>query len=315
VAAAAGRLTPDRPAVLPGMRKTPRRHQTVVIYALRTVRIWVNGERHSGLISLEDRGYTLGDSIFATMRAANGCIFLRERHLRRFEASAAWGGFSYDRNCLTKMLESALEETSYAQTYLRVTLSRGTSSFRSPGQNHTLSVIARPLETPAETLGQNGIEADLVETRRIPSACLPAEHKTGAYLPSVLALREAHARGAFEGIQQSVSGELSSGVASNLFIVRGRKLLTPRLESDCRPGVTRELVLELATQLGFHLEETALYTHELGSADEVFFTSTLWDALPVRKIASLSTQYSVAEGIRVRDAIRAIRATRSSENA
>jgi branched-chain amino acid aminotransferase len=268
-------------------------------------KLWINGSpSSSAYVSIRDRGYTLGDSIFASMRAVNGRIFREARQLERFAASAHFFGFACDHEELRRTLHAATHEMALPDLYLRVTLSRGEGGFRSPGQVHTISVAASATKALPETEYDSGIVAELVEPRRIPRACLPPEHKTGSYLSSVVALREAHALGALEGIQRSISGEIASGVASNLFLLSGNTLTTPRIESDCRPGIVREYVLEIAESLGFNTRETEVHTQDLQSAEEVFFTSTLWDAVAARTIPSLDAQYTTRASRTFRDAIR-----------
>ena len=127
-----------------------------------------------------------------------------------------------------------------------------------------------------------------METPRIPRRCLPAEHKIGNYVSSLTALREAAAAGAMEGIQTSVDGRLSSGCMSNLFLIVEGELHTPSLDSDCRPGVTREVLFELAADAGLRSVERDLFPADLSRASEAFFASTLLDVMPIRSVASLA---------------------------
>jgi branched-chain amino acid aminotransferase len=87
-----------------------------------------------------------------------------------------------------------------------------------------------------------------------------------------------------EGIQLSVAGELVSGLVSNVFMVIGGGLRTPRLESGCLPGVTRAVVLSLARRLGMPVVEEYLTPADLEHAEEVFFTNTLMECLPVSTV-------------------------------
>jgi branched-subunit amino acid aminotransferase/4-amino-4-deoxychorismate lyase len=84
-----------------------------------------------------------------------------------------------------------------------------------------------------------------------------------------------------EGVMLSVDGEVVSGAVSNVFLVRGPSLVTPHAASGCRPGVTREVLLELAAVLSIPVEERRVEPEELASADELFFANTLMDCLAV----------------------------------
>ena len=77
---------------------------------------------------------------------------------------------------------------------------------------------------------------------------------------------------------------MAEGASSNLFIVKGGTLRTPPLSAGILPGITREVLLELAPQLAIPAEEVTLQVEDLFGADEAFMTSTLKEALPVRTI-------------------------------
>jgi branched-subunit amino acid aminotransferase/4-amino-4-deoxychorismate lyase len=71
---------------------------------------------------------------------------------------------------------------------------------------------------------------------------------------------------------------------ANLFLVRGDTLLTPALESGCRAGITREAVLEIAHEEGLSTREESLDPALLFEADEVFFTSSRVECLPIAAV-------------------------------
>jgi branched-chain amino acid aminotransferase len=100
----------------------------------------------------------------------------------------------------------------------------------------------------------------------------------------VLAAREAHARGALEGILLNVRGEVAEGHASNVFAVRRGVLHTPPLDAGILAGITRELVLRLARERGVEVHEAPLLPEELRSADEAFVTSSVREVMPIARI-------------------------------
>jgi branched-subunit amino acid aminotransferase/4-amino-4-deoxychorismate lyase len=113
---------------------------------------------------------------------------------------------------------------------------------------------------------------------------MPFYFKTTSYLGAVFARRDIGRRGFLEGIQLGVGGEVVSGTVSNVFVVRDDLLLTPWTASGCRPGVTREVVLEIAARLGLRTQERALGLEDVENGDEVFFTNTMMECLPVATI-------------------------------
>jgi branched-subunit amino acid aminotransferase/4-amino-4-deoxychorismate lyase len=94
--------------------------------------------------------------------------------------------------------------------------------------------------------------------------------KTGSYLANVLARRELAHRGLGEGVMLGIDGSVVSGTASNVYVVRHGRVITPSLASGCRPGVVREALLE-SDQL---ILEGKLDVTSLEEADEIFFTSS-----------------------------------------
>jgi branched-chain amino acid aminotransferase len=108
--------------------------------------------------------------------------------------------------------------------------------------------------------------------------------KTGAHLSNVLAMREAREAGAHEALLLDRDGYVTEGASSNVFIVRGGRLVTPPLAAGILEGVTRGIVLELARAEGMPALEAALRPEDLASADEIFITSTAREVLPVTRL-------------------------------
>ena len=118
--------------------------------------------------------------------------------------------------------------------------------------------------------------------RNLRAAVDPAA-KTGNYLNSVLALREARARGAYEALMLDAAGRVGEGSSSNVFAVRDGRLETPP-EGGILEGVTRRVVLDLAAALGLPAVELPLLPADLLSADELFLTSTTRELVPVVRV-------------------------------
>jgi branched-chain amino acid aminotransferase len=254
--------------------------------------VWIGGRfvaPAEARVSLFDRGYLVGDSVFATLRAHGGRPFRLDAHLESLARGAEALGIALAPAgaALADRVRETLARSGLAEAAIRITLSRGegpggiaTAACTAP----TLSVAVRPfVPYPAEAY-ESGIASGLVTTRRIPPECLDPALKTGAYLPNVLARRELEARGMIEGIMRSVAGAPLSGTVSNLFLVVGGRLLTPSVESGCRPGITRGALLELAGPLGIAAEMRALNMADLDAAEEIFFSNALMEVLPVASL-------------------------------
>ncbi len=111
-----------------------------------------------------------------------------------------------------------------------------------------------------------------------------AGHKTTAYLPRLLALREAQHARCMEAIWFTTGNTLAEGSISNVFTVRDDMLSTPPLDTPVLPGIARGVVLELAARLGLKAREAALTIDDLLDADEVFLTNAIMQVMPVVRV-------------------------------
>ena len=238
-------------------------------------------EPEDAAVSVLDRGYLLGDGVFATMRGYEGACFRAARHLAELARGAAFFGIDVPVPLpeLARLADEAAQRTGEANAYVRVTLTRGPV-----GGPPTLSIIARAMDVPSEAAYQRGVATVTVTPRRIPPACLGTSVKTTSYAVQVLARREVESKGAGEGIQLAVDGALASGTMASLFVVAGEALLTPSLDSGCRAGITREAILEIAPRHFTEVRQERLDPAVLAHADEVFLASTRVECLPVASV-------------------------------
>jgi branched-chain amino acid aminotransferase len=109
--------------------------------------------------------------------------------------------------------------------------------------------------------------------------------KTISWLGSVWAVAEAQREGFDEVVLLNERGEVSECTAANIFAVKGEKVITPPLSSGCLEGVTRGVLMEIASEAGTSVAEQTMRLEDLHSADEVFVTSTNRNVIGVREIA------------------------------
>jgi branched-chain amino acid aminotransferase len=110
------------------------------------------------------------------------------------------------------------------------------------------------------------------------------EIKSLNYLNSVLAKMEATAYGADEAIGLDKTGLISEGVGENLFIVKEGKVFTPPSSTGALAGITAKLAIEFAQNLGYNVAEPNITPFQLFTADEVFFTGTAAEVVPIREV-------------------------------
>ncbi|MDR3136930.1 MAG: branched-chain amino acid transaminase [Coriobacteriales bacterium] len=136
----------------------------------------------------------------------------------------------------------------------------------------------------AESL-QKGIKAGISSWRQRSVNALPGAVKSSAsYLNSGLAHMEALDHGYSEAILLNESGMVAEGSGENIFAVRNDLIITPPVSDGVLEGITRSSIIELATYLGFEVRETSLVRTDLYVADEVFFTGSAAEVVPIAEI-------------------------------
>lgn len=241
------------------------------------------------VVSVFDRGFLYGDSVFETLRSYQGRLFELDAHLQRLQQSAARVliPLPVSLEALRAELLQAVAVHGSAESYVRLTLTRGIG--RTLGLDPELAdeplrvVLVTALAPPAPELYQRGIAAITFRAERPNDAPGVADAKIGNYLLAVLAMRAARAQGAAEALLEDAHGHILEGSTSNVFAVFQGTLVTPPLSAAILPGITRARALELARGR-LPVAERALTKAELTQADEVFITSSIRELLPVVRI-------------------------------
>ena len=120
--------------------------------------------------------------------------------------------------------------------------------------------------------------------RRNPPSALDPAIKSGNYLNSIMALGEARRAGFDDALMLDVLGRVTEATSANVFMYYQRKLYTPALGAGLLEGVTRRLVMDLASKHGFDMEECDILPEQLWTAHEVMLTSTLKEVMPVVQV-------------------------------
>jgi len=255
-------------------------------------------------VSVLDRGFLYGDSVYEVIRTYRGRPFELETHLRRLEHSAQrialaprWDAVR-TADELGRTLEAAralapVREDPEAASWnagewsARVVMTRGAGEV---GLDPSLAVdplaviILQPVAGPPARAYAEGVKVILATVPRPSPEAVDPTAKTGAHLPHVLAVREARAAGAHEALLRDALGRVTEGCSSSLFAVRNGTLVTPPLAAGILEGVTRGVVLRLARAEGVRVEEVMLDPRDLEMAEEVFLTSTMREILPVTRV-------------------------------
>jgi branched-chain amino acid aminotransferase len=239
-------------------------------------------------VSVLDRGFLYGDSVYETIGTIHGRLFAARDHLDRLERSAQRIGLRVPPRA---EIEAAIAETVAAagnpETRVRVMLTRGVGKLDldpASCNDSRLVVIAFPLGPPTTEMFRKGVAVAIVSiTRNSPRAIDPAV-KSGNYLNNVLALGEARRSGAYEAILCADDGSVAEGASSNVFVVVGGEVWTPQPDVGILDGITRAKVLALARGAGIVVTERRIHPDELRAADEAFLTSATRGVLPIATI-------------------------------
>jgi branched-chain amino acid aminotransferase len=255
-------------------------------------------------VSVLDRGFLYGDSVYEVIRTYGGRPFELEAHLRRMAHSAERIALAprWDARETAEELARTLRAAealppapadpgaapwNVGEWSARIVMTRGAGEI---GLDPSLAVdplaviILQPVAGPSARAYAEGVKVIVATVPRPPPEAVDPTAKTGAHLPHVLAVREARAAGAHEALLRDARGRVTEGCSSSLFAVRRGTLVTPPLEAGILEGVTRGVVLRLARREGVAVDEVMLHPDDLDTAEEVFITSTMREILPVTRI-------------------------------
>jgi branched-chain amino acid aminotransferase len=188
---------------------------------------------------------------------------------------------------MTQTVLETLRKNNLKDAYIRLVVTRGVGDL---GLNPkkcpkpTVIVITDSISLHKGEAKEKGVTAMLSWVKRDPVDATSHEIKSLNYLNSILAKIEANINGVDEAICLDKNGFVCEGVAENIFIVKKGKVFTPPSYTGALPGITAEEVMKLARKLGYEVKEKNITPYELFTADEVFFTGTAAEIIPVLEI-------------------------------
>jgi branched-chain amino acid aminotransferase len=254
-----------------------------------TTRVLIDGtifDERDAVVSVFDRGFLYGDSVYEVARTSGGRPVDLGRHLDRLARSAAAIGLELPAD-IDAAVRRTLEAAGNPESYIRVVVTRGGGDIGldpALADRPRLVVIVKTLVLPAPALYASGCDVALVAVRRNPRRALDPAVKSGNYLNNIMALAEARRGRAYESIMLNPDGRLVEGSTSNVFLARDRRLLTPAFEDGLLDGITRRRVLELAAAAGIDAGEAHLDADDLRRAPEAFITSSVRGVVPIARV-------------------------------
>ena len=256
------------------------------------MKIYIDGKYYSeqnAKVSVFDHGLLYGDGVFEGIRAYHGRVFKLQEHIDRLycSAKAILLDIPLPPAEMVRAVVATCRQNRVQDGYIRLVVTRGVGTLGlNPNRCKSPSVIiiAGKIQLYPQELYQNGMEIVTVATvRNLHSAVNPAI-KSLNYLNNILAKIEANNAGVEEAIMLNAEGYVSECTGDNLFLVKGRNLLTPPLYAGALYGITRGVVMDLGREDGLTVSETNLTRYDVFNADECFLTGTGAEIIPVVKV-------------------------------
>jgi D-alanine transaminase len=251
--------------------------------------VYLNGQflpRGEAKLSVDERGFFFGDGVYEVTRVVRGRLFEWERHARRLARGLRELRIDagLDLETIRSLQERLIRENQLTEgqgtVYLQITRGAAprTHHFPPKGTPATVFLSASAFSPASEVRGRGVAVVTYPDYRW--SRC---DLKTVNLLPAVMAKQFASDNDAFEAvfIRDAV---VTEGSHTNVFGVIGGELRTYPNSNYVLPGVTRDVVIELAHELRIPVSETPIYRHEIPQLEECFLTGTTSDVMPVVSI-------------------------------
>ena len=255
--------------------------------------VYIDGKwlkRSQAKVSVFDHGVLYGDGVFEGIRAYSGHVFRLKQHLERLERSAKLISLKIPMSLsrLSSIVNLALKKNRLGDSYIRLLVTRGVGDLGLDPRacpRASVIVIADKLALfPAKCYAQ-GLHAIIARTRRTPADALDPSIKSMNYLNNILAKIEAVRAGVPEAIMLNGQGFVSECTGDNVFLVKGRTIITPPVSAGVLVGITRAAVIEIIkARTPYRVVERLFRPSDMFSSDEMFFTGTAAEVIPVTKV-------------------------------
>lgn len=251
--------------------------------------VYLNGDylrEEDAKVSVLDRGFIFGDGVYEVIPCYGGHLFRLEQHLQRLNDSLA--GIRLENPLTDSQWQEILEDVvnrnndnnADQSIYLQVTRGAAKRDHVFPDEvSQTVFIMSNIMHPVSETKLARGVATITHDDIRWRYCHI----KSIALLPNTLMRQVARDAGADEAILNR-DGKITEGAASNIFIVQNGKIITPPKDECLLPGITRDLILEIAESAGLDYAEEEISLAQLQSADEIWLTSSTKEILPVTQL-------------------------------
>ena len=256
------------------------------------MKVYINGRivpEREAKVSVFDHGLLYGDGVFEGIRAYNGRVFLLDEHLERLYDSARAIAMAIPMS-MARMKNAVLgtcRANGIRDGYIRLVVTRGVGTLGLNPYNcrkPQVIIIAGSIQLYPKDLYEKGMAVVTVGTMRNATEAVNPRIKSLNYLNNVLAKIEAINAGCEECLLLNPHGYVAEASGDNVFVVKGRSLVTPPPWCGALKGITRDAVMRLAAEQGYAVREDVLTRYDLYTADEVFLTGTAAEIIAVTTV-------------------------------
>jgi len=253
------------------------------------VKIYLSGklvDKDKAVVSVFDHGLLYGDGVFEGIRSYNCLVFKLKDHIDRLyrSAEAIELKIPMAKADMIKAVVKTLKANGLKDAYIRLVVTRGVGDLGLDPRKckaPTVFIITDKISLYPKEFYRDGLAIITAKTKRNLTTALDPKIKSLNYLNNILAKIEAIKAGTQEAIMLTYNDYVAECTGDNIFIISGKKLITPPVDVGALEGITRDAVITLAQMLGIGFEEKMLKIEDLYTADEIFLTGTAAEIVPV----------------------------------
>ncbi len=238
-----------------------------------------------------DRGFIFGDGVYEVIPVYSTRAFRLAEHLQRLQSSLDGIRLPNPHNNeeWTRLINELITLNDTEDQYLYLHITRGVAkrdhAFPQPAVAPTVFMMSSPLLHPPAELLKTGVSAVTATDNR----WLRCDIKAISLLPNVLLRQQAVDAGCAETIlirtgKDGSDSFMTEGAASNIFVVKNGILLAPPKDNLMLPGITYDVILELAAANNIPVQVRTIAKQEIFSADELLLTSSTKEVLPITTV-------------------------------
>lgn len=250
-------------------------------------------------ISVLDRGFLYGDSVYEVFRTYSGVPLFCHEHFDRLEHSARLVHMTISQSreeILDQMRQTAARACvpQGEDIYVRWHITRGAGAIDlipDPNARTSFVIIVKEVPRWNPDFYSRGMRLAITRVRRNPIESLSPDIKSGNYLNNILGVAEAVAQGADDCLMLNPAGNVTEASNSNVFFVIDGRLVTPGVESGILRGITKAAVARAVAEQGIALEEATIPAADLHRATECFVTSATREVMPVAALRTESGEW------------------------